>query len=302
MIPVVLAVCAMHFSVAQPPPKAWLRMLARQTGCTATITPERGTQTLVPVARLNDFFPRATRYWPLLDARRNDLISAAQKWLERGITPGIVLPSSTELMHGKQLQNVRQLDGSGVAFVLAAPDRGRGFGGMATLYAALGILVNGVYIDRGYSPDLNALPKGLYLVAAHWQNRPDLPIPQSDWTDHGHHFVVLPARYRPADGVAADAAAPPGTAYTPALGQSWSFAGAAYKVDTDGEHSSLLGWTLQPLVGLIAPAERLIRTPVQDVAVDIGIALAWAGIIFGIFSTMVLVFGALRRSISHEHD
>lgn len=301
MIPVILAVCAMHFSVAKPPPDAWLHRLKQRTGCTPTLVRDYGKREVLPVSRLNDFFPHTTRYWPLLDARRVDLVAAAHQWLQRGITPGIVLPSTSTVLPDAQLDNVRKLAGSGVAFVLSAPARGRSFGGKATLYAALGILVNGIYLDRGYNPDLETLPKGLYLVAPHWQNRPDLPLARTEWTDHGRHFIVLPSNHPPANSSAADAAPPPGTPYTPMLGQSWQFAGIHYAVDGDGEHSSVLGWAMQPLIGLIAPLERLVRTPAQDFAVDIGVALAWIGIIFGIFSILVLVFGAFRISISHEH-
>lgn len=279
----------MHFSVAQAPPLAWQDLIASRTGCTAHVAVDDGSVDSVPIGRLNDFFPHAVREWPLLDARRADLASAADLWLSRGVTPGVVLPSDSTALRGRQLRVVRKLARTGVAFVVRPPEGSYRFSGMATLYSAMGILVNGVYLDRGYSPDLSALPQGLYLVAPLWRDRPELPMLQGDWIDHGRHFMVLPPQPLEPDHQLA------GTPYTPTLGQSWNFSGLHYTVDSTGEHTSMPGWIMQSMVGLLVPLQMIKRTPVADVAAYIGAGLAWVGILFGLVSIMVLIFGAFRR-------
>lgn len=289
MLATLLTLCAMHFSVAQAPPQAWQDMIASRTGCAMHLAVDDGSVDRVPIARLNDFFPRTVREWPLLDARRKDLVSAADVWLSRGVTPGVVLPSDSTLLRGGQLRAVRKLARTGVAFVVRPPEGSYRFSGMATLYSAMGILVNGVYLERGYSPELSVLPQGLYLVAPHWRDRPDLPILQGDWIDHGRHFVVLPSQPLSRDHQIA------GTPYTPTLGQSWNFSGLRYTVDGAGEHTSMPGWIMQSMVGLLVPLQLIKRAPMADVAAYIGAGLAWVGILFGLVSIMVLIFGAFRR-------
>lgn len=279
----------MHFSVAQAPPPAWQNMIASRTGCAVELSVDRGSVDRVPIARLNDFFPHTMNEWPLLDARRKDLVSAADAWLSRGITPGVVLPSDSSLLRSEQLLAARKLSRAGVAFVMRPPIGSYRFSGMATLYAAMGILVNGVYLERGYSPELSVLPPGLYLLAPHWRDRPDLPILQDDWTEQGRHFVVLPLHALSSSHQLI------GTPYTPVLGQNWSFSGLDYSVDAHGEHTSAAGWIMQSMVGLLLPLQLIKRAPVADVAAYIGAGLAWVGILFGVLSILVLSYGAFRR-------
>lgn len=304
MIPVILSLCAMHFSLPAPPPAAWLQMYAQQTGCVPKIVPPSGNGTVLPARRINDFFPGTARYWPLIGARRADLVKATDQWLARGVTPGIVLPSATSQLTTKMLADLRALTQSGAAFVATASDDGHSFGGMATFYAAQGILINAVYLGRGYSPDLQTLPAGLYLLAPHWHHAKYLPLLPTQWADGRRRFVVLQtSQLQVGQPVSAsDPTLPAGTAYTPELGQSWKFAGLDYKVDAYGEHSSALGWVVQSLVGLKAPLLRVDRTLSGNVIHAVVTGLVWFCIVVGLFSLLLLIFGLFKDITSHERS
>lgn len=300
--PFLLTICQLVFSIGDTPPQEALAMLQRAWNCPVRVEVNFDDVAAPPVREAGAYFPALSTYWPVLDTS-DDLDEGLGDWREQGIRPGLLLPPDPIVLalRFEEVARLRRAVEGGAIPVLpiARPLAGSVTYG-ATIYAALGLAPQAVYVRDGFGLDLGLLPGGRHLVAAHWHTPFEaMPLPARRISQGSSTFIAVFGGPSPGGGLYATLGEGRGSAFTPQLGLRWSFLGAHFEsgavgLDTDaGGHAILLLTRLSSIMWAGVTGNW------PDLLTGIVALLAWVGIVVAAILFVVLPFGialaGLRR-------
>jgi hypothetical protein len=113
------------------------------------------------------------------------------------------------------------------------------------MWCMLGLCPAGWYLQQGLNANLGLMPKGLYIVAPYWAGDPHLPLPNRELHLSGHTVLPLHNDAPEAGGTVAVAKLSAyASVFTPSAETRWRWLGVAFRRDTEGLHTNLLGRVL----------------------------------------------------------
>lgn len=242
----ILAMCALRIALAQPLPATLEQFYRSQFGCLPPTWTTEMAQTDASLSEINVFFPAPKRVWPLLSFSQSNLVVAAEYWLARGVSPGILLPYDyTPVARNrallKRLHRVSQ-DGAVMVLKTERPLPAHLESRLA-IYIALGLPPYTLYISDGYDVDLQAqLQPGSYLVAGYWYRHPEWPLPSRELAQGGRRYIPVYLNNPPSNGTLASETISVGdVAFTPEIGFKQQIGAAVFELAPDGMRTSLIG-------------------------------------------------------------
>lgn len=294
LAPFLLTLCQLAFAIGEPPPEEAVAMLRRAYGCPAEVRVNIDGMPALPLGQAGSWFPAPPRFWPVLDGAGADE-AAVDDWTESGVRPGLLLPEDpvTLALRFDEAERLRRAVARGAIPVL--PIR-RPLGGSvtygATVYAALGLAPQAVYVVDGFGLDLGLLPGGRHLVAAHWRAPYDwMPLPARRISQGSSTFLAVFDGPSPGGGLYASLGEGRGAAFTPALGLRWSFLGADFETGAAGLDTGWGGKAVLMLVRVSSIVWAGVTGNWPDLLTGLVALLAWIGIVVAALLFLVLPVG-----------
>ncbi len=295
--PFLLLICQLAFSLDEPPPADAVDMLARAYGCQARVEVNFDRIPAPPASQVGAYFPKLSRYWPILNDSTADLEDAVLAWTDQGIRPGLLLrgdPVALALRFDDvaRLRHAVELGAIPIMAIQRPLTGGVTYG--ATIYAALGLAPRAVYVADGYGLDLGLLPSGRHLVAGYWHMPfEEMPLAAEPINLGSSSFLPVFDGPSPGGGVYATTAEGRGQAYSPDFQLHWSFLGIAFRSGEGGLDTGAVGVALMVLVRVSSVMWAAIGGNWPNLLTGVVALLAWVGIAVAAVLFLVLPFGIL---------
>jgi len=305
--PFLLLMCQLTFSLNEPPPAEALAMLAAAYGCDARVEVNFDSQAAPPASTVGAYFPSLSSYWPILDDDGSaELEERVQAWIDQGVRPGLLLRADpvTLALRFDELDHLQGAVNLGAIPIMAIerPLQGSVTYG-ATIYAALGLAPQAVYVADGYGLDLGLLPAGRHLVAGYWHTPYQaMPLPARQTNLGPSSFLPVFDGPSPGGGYYATTADGRGAAFTPDFQLYWSFLGLEFRAGPGGLDTGAAGSVLMALVRVSSVMWAAIGGNWPDLLTGIVALLAWIGIVVAGLLFLVLPFGIVLSRFSRDHD
>jgi hypothetical protein len=303
--PFLLLICRLAFAIDEPPPAEAMTMLAHAYGCEVRIEVNFDRVPAPPARQAGAYFPRPSSFWPILGADGGvGLEDEVEDWVEQGVRPGLLLRDDpvSLVLRFEELARLRRAVSLGAIPVMAIerPLEGSVTYG-ATIYAALGLAPQAVYVVDGYGLDLGLLPAGRHLVAGYWHTPfQAMPLPAEQTNLGPSRFLPVYDGPSPGGGIYATTQEGRGAAFTPDFQLYWSFLGIEFRAGDGGLETGAVGTALMALVQISSFLWAVLGGNWPNLVTAVVALLAWIGIVVAALLFLILPFGILFSRLSRE--
>jgi len=293
----IIVLCAIKFLTHDPIPPMLEDIYKTNYSC-EKFQPLQKELATDKIENVNKYFPAKRPSWPLiinpLDQKSEQI---AKEWIDEGVIPGFLLPDK-KVKNPELFQEIEKLRKAGAIPIAPLKDRLKSTLESKRYYWCMhGLCPAGWYIEDGIDEVIELLPKGLYISAPHWYEKPNLPIPDRMINLNGKE--ILPWTQIKVlnndDNKTNQSVMEERSYFTPTIQEHWNWLGVDFYYKQDKIATNLIGRIMLD-VGKLSfwmwDRFHLININLFSL---INENFSWIAVLIAIFNIILLVISIIRR-------